>query len=208
MIGACPTERTLCASTLGVLRTPGVHVWVSVYARPFFCPTGTVVLGLACCRPNKSVLRSALLIVLVTVGLAACAPRLSPPYRDFEARGALAQADSLGPLPERLVEAVKASGWTVGVPQAAGIVTTEARQFSHGFFGETTAVLDLVPLDGGFVRVYVRAESKGLLGGRTKVYALNGELRQIILGPISDALAERRLVPLGTPIDRDEEATR
>ena len=32
-------------------------------------------------------------------------------------------------------------------------------------------------------------------------------LRQAVLGPLSEALSERGLVPLGTPRDRDEDAT-
>ncbi len=153
-------------------------------------------------------LRIVPLLVLLCVALAACAPRLSPPYRDFEERSSVTQIDSLGDVSVRLADAVREAGWAIGPPQAPGFVTTEPRFFTHGLFGRTTAVLDLVPLNGGFIRVYVRAESKGLLGGRTKVFALNSDLRHLILGPISESLTKRRMVPLGTPKDRDEEATR
>ena len=47
-----------------------------------------------------------------------------------------------------------------------------------GLGSRTEATLDLVPLDGRFVRVYVRAEKRSWLSGRSKVYALDGDLRQ------------------------------
>jgi hypothetical protein len=134
--------------------------------------------------------------------LAACAPRLSPPYRDYEVRTNAAD------MTAQLREAAEAAGWTLAPSLDAAIVTTSPRRVDTGLLSTTDAALDLVPLDGGFVRVYVRAERRSqLFGGRSKVYALDGALRQAVLGPLSEALSERGLVPLGTPRDRDEDAT-
>ncbi|WP_412062133.1 hypothetical protein [Rubrivirga sp. IMCC45206] len=144
--------------------------------------------------------RAAALFVLLAT-LAACAPRLSPPYRDYEVRAT--EAD----VTDRLREAAEAAGWTVAESLDPAVVTTAPRDVGAGLTSSTSAALDLVPLDGGFVRVYVRAERRSVLGGRSKVYALDGAMRQRILGPLSEALAERGLVPLGTPRDRDEDAT-
>ena len=140
----------------------------------------------------------ALLSVLV---LSACAPRLSPPYRDYEVRAEPADVTTL------LQEAASDAGWALAESLDPGVVTTAPRQVASGLGSRTDAALDLIPLDGGFVRVYVRAEKRSWLSGRTKVYALSGDLRQSVLGPLSVALSERGLVPLGTPRDRDEDAT-
>lgn len=152
-------------------------------------------------RYSRSVMTrvSALVLVLAVVG---CAPRLSPPYRDYEVRADVAtvMAD--------LREAVEAAGWTLTPSVDPAVVSTDVRRVGTGLFSRTDAALELVPLDGGYVRVYVRAESRSLLfGGRSKVYALDGDLRRSVLGSLSEALAERGLVPLGTPRDRDEDAT-
>lgn len=143
--------------------------------------------------------RAAALVSLLA--LVACAPRLSPPYRDYEVRAASADVTAL------LEAATSDAGWALAESLDPAIVTTAPRQVSSGFGSRTDAALDLVPLDGGFVRVYIRAEKRSWLSGRTKVYALDGELRQSVLGPLSAALSERGLVPLGTPRDRDEDAT-
>ena len=141
------------------------------------------------------------LLVLAALALAGCAPRLGPPYRDYEVR---TEAPA---LTDRLREAAEAAGWSLAASLDPAVVTTAPREVASGLTSTTEAALDLVPLDGGFVRVYVRAERRSFLGGRSKVYALDGGLRRAVLGPLSEALAERGLVPLGTPRDRDEDAT-
>jgi hypothetical protein len=135
--------------------------------------------------------------------LAGCASTLSPPYRDYEVRAEISD-DS---LTHKLVEAVTAAGWTTVPAESSRVVSTAPRPVGQGLLSKTTAALDFVPLDGGFVRVYVRAEKRSVLGGRSKVFALDGALRQSVLGPISASLAERGLMALGTPRDRDEDAT-
>ena len=141
------------------------------------------------------------IVLLAALALAACAPRLSPPYRDYEVR---AEAPDVTPL---LREAAEAAGWALAASLDPAVVTTAPREVATGLGSRTEAALDLVPLDGGYVRVYVRAEKRSWLGGRSKVYALDGDLRQSVLGPLSQALSDRGLVPLGTPRDRDEDAT-
>ncbi len=130
---------------------------------------------------------------------------MSPPYRDFEVRRV--EAPDSSDLQGRLRAAVEAAGWTVASSLDPAIVSTESQEVASGLTSTTRAALDLVPLDGGFVRVYVRAESRSFLGGRSKVYALDTELRRSVLAPLSQTLADQGLVPLGAPRDRDEDAT-
>lgn len=151
--------------------------------------------------------------LLASLLLAACASTPTPPYRDYEVRrvpsGAGLGADTT--LTTRLRSAVVAAGWETAPSLSPGVVTTAPRSVPGGL-SRTTATLDLVPVDAGeaparFVRVVVRAERRGLLGGRSKVYALDGGLRERLLEPITEALAARGLVALGTPRDRDEDVT-
>jgi hypothetical protein len=145
------------------------------------------------------------------LGVSACAPVLSPPYRDFEVRAlptAAASGDTT--LTARLRASAEAAGWETVPSLSAGVVTTAPRPVGAGALSRTTAALDLVPVDGDppqFVRVVVRAERRSFLFGRSKVYALDGPLREAVLAPITEALAARGLFALGTPRDRDEDAT-
>jgi len=172
--------------------------------------------------PRPVVRVSARLLSLVAVlafvggalGVSGCVPVLSPPYRDFEVRAVpdslarVATADTS--LTARLRGAVEAAGWQTVPSLSPGVVSTAERPVSQGFFSRTSAALDLVPANGPtpeYVRVVVRAERWTFLSGRTKVYALDGRLRAALLAPVSEALAARGLVALGTPRDRDEDAT-
>lgn len=140
------------------------------------------------------------LLLLLVVLVAACAPHLTPPYRDFRA----AVPDSS--LTERMCEAATEAGWALAPAPTATIVTTAPRQIGGGL-SPTTAVLEMIPLSGDVVRVWVRGESRGVLGGRTKLYALTPSLRERMLGELSTALSARGLRALDAPRDRDEAAT-
>lgn len=141
--------------------------------------------------------------LLLGLAIGACAPRLSPPYRDYEIRGTAADSS----VTDRLRDAVLEAGWRLAPSMGPAVISTEARQVEEGITSSTDAALDLVSLDGGFVRIYVRAEKRSVFGGRSKVYALSPGLRDAILQPLSEALASRGLVALRTPRDRDEDAT-
>lgn len=148
-----------------------------------------------------------LLLVLLAASLAACSSVPSPTYRDFEVRSVPPDSS----LSVRLRRAATTAGWTVADETAQGIVTTAPRPVPGGLVGRTTASLSLTPLNAGashrarYVRVTVRGEQQGALGGRSKVYALDGRLREALLSPLGTALAAEGLVALGTPRDRDED---
>lgn len=144
-------------------------------------------------------------LLVLTLAAAGCSPRLSPPYRDFEVRDGSAAGDTS--LSVRLSAAAVEAGWALAPSPTPSVVATEARRVATGVFSRTTASVELVPLHGRFVRVWVRGESHSALGGRTKVFALTPTLRARVLGPLSEALASRGLVALDTPRDRDEEVT-
>lgn len=212
-IAADDQSDLLCAQRpSGRRTTPGGHVWVSVSARLCFwrggwtaatwcTPIGVTAPGceVVPCRVSLFVMAVRLLLPLVVL-VGACAPRLTPPYRDFR----VASPDSS--LTERLREAATEAGWTLAPPPAVAVVATAPREIGGGV-SPTTAVVEMVPVSGDVVRVWVRGESRGVLGGRTKLYALTPSLRERMLGDLSAALSARGLRALDTPRDRDEAAT-
>ncbi|MEL6616410.1 MAG: hypothetical protein AAFQ43_11775, partial [Bacteroidota bacterium] len=87
------------------------------------------------------------------------------------------------------------------------VISTEPRRIDTGIFSTVDASLDLAPLNGRFVRVYVHAVRRNVFGSRSKQPYLSRGLRQRALGDITEALAARGLVALDAPRERDEEAT-
>ncbi len=144
-------------------------------------------------------------LIAALVALSACAPRLSPPYRDYQPVSAQAEPADRTRV---LTEAAAAAGWSVAPSLDPAIVSTAPRRVASSLLSRTDASVDLVPLAGGFVRVAIRAEKRStIFRSRSKVYALSPRLRDEILGELTAALRDRGLVPLGTPRDRDEDAT-
>ena len=145
------------------------------------------------------------LLPAVLLALSACASAPGPPYQDFAVRPSV---DST--LTVRLRSAAEAAGWVPAPALAPGVVSTVAQRIGGT---RTTAALDLVPINAGpaggasarYVRVVVRAERRSVLGGRSKVYALDGRLRERVLGPITAALAARGFAAVGAPRERDDD---
>ena len=142
----------------------------------------------------------ALLLVALTLSLAACAPRLAPPYRDFRVAALDTSVDVL------VRQAATEAGWVLDVSPDDAVVTTVPRLLG-GTLTRTTALLEIVPMSGDVVRVWVRGEARGWFGGRTKLYALSPTVRERALAPLTAALAARGLRALDAPAERDEDAT-
>ena len=171
-------------------------------------------------------LRSALLALLVLasgVGTSGCAPSITPTYRDYriapDAAVPIASAETDAPASSReedvsradwerpLLDALGEAGWDLAERDAPGVISTESRRISTGLFSNVDATLDLARFGDRFVRVYVHAMRRNVLGGRTKQPYLSRGLRHAALAELTDALAARGLTALDAPRERDEEAT-
>lgn len=164
----------------------------------FFCPAGPTKPELRAFA-SLPMARRRFVALLFACTLAGCASRLTPPYVDVRHAGPSASADSLA-------DALTDAGWSLAEPALPGVLTTAPRRIDG--LARTTATLDVLPLGGRVVRLIVRAERRGLLGGRTKVFALSPAQRHAILGDTIAALRGRGLTPLTEARRRDEEATR
>lgn len=122
---------------------------------------------------------------------------MAPTYRDF--RHAM-DADA---FPAALRAAAEEAGWTSAPSPDPRVVATVPRPV--GGLGRTVASVELVPLEGNVVRVWVRGETRGLFG-RTKLYGLSPTVREQVLSPLSAALASRGFVALDEPRRRDRDA--
>ena len=156
--------------------------------------------------PPPAVLRLAPLAVLLVA--AGCAPSIAPTYRDYRVPDALERATGEErSLEDELRAALADAGWTEAEPDAPNVITTEPRRIDSGLFSHVDATLDLAPVGGPYVRVYVHAVRRNVFGSRSKQPYLSRGLRENALRGISDALAARGLVALDAPRERDEEAT-
>lgn len=134
--------------------------------------------------------------------LSACSPSLSPLYRDYQV------PKDETPVEQRVANALAAAGWdTVGV-NVPNAITTEEKTLSHWGIYKVTATLEVTPLGQNHVRVFVHPYRHYITGGKGKIPYLTPSLRSKFLKPLNEAFLAEGLAVVGTPIERDEEATK
>ncbi|NNF57771.1 MAG: hypothetical protein HKN04_05970 [Rhodothermaceae bacterium] len=150
--------------------------------------------------------RAALACLVLGLGLTACAPSITPLYRDYEVRATLSSdVSNEGEVFMRIRSALTEAGWTEAPADAPTVVSTEPRTVSDWGLSRTEVSLDVAPIGDRFVRVYFHPVRYSALGGRTKVPYLNSGVRRALLPDLNEALAAQGFVVLGTPRERDEE---
>ncbi len=141
----------------------------------------------------------------LAVALGACAPSVTPLYRDYELR---LPADSASPsdVLARVRASLSEAGWTDAPAVVVGTVATAPRTVSDWGLYRTEVALDVTPLGGGHVRVLFHPYRRYATGSRSKLPYLGSGLARRLLSPLNAALARRGLVVLGIPRERDDRA--
>ena len=147
------------------------------------------------------------------LALSACAPSLSPLYRDYEVRtpapdsvssAAPADADR-HTLYARIRSALAEAGWAEVPADAPNVVSTAPRRISNWGLYRTELSIDVAPVGEDHVRVFFHPVRYTALGGRTSLGYLSSGLRRAVVPDLNTAFARHGLVVLGTPRERDEE---
>ena len=149
-------------------------------------------------------LRSFVLMAAAALTLAACAPSVSPLYRDYEVRAMGASEETSPDVYARIRVALAEAGWTETDADVPNVVSTEPRQVSGWGLFRTEISLDVAPIGDSHVRVLFHPIRYSLLGGRTKIAYLGRGARRFILPDLNAAFEEQGFVVLGTPRERDE----
>lgn len=141
-----------------------------------------------------------LLCAAALLGLGACAPRLSPLYRDYEA----ARADSA--VEARIQAALVDAGWTLRPQAVPNLVATEERKFSDWGLYQIRAALEVAQVGDRHVRVFVHPYRRYVTGGRSKIPFLKDHLHRQLLGDLSKSFARHGIHVVGTPFEKDRVA--
>jgi len=186
--------------------------------RLFFCLnilTLTQYVGLAAMPLIASVprhtsmtveLRSSLVAVLVGLCVlctSACAPSLSPLYRDY------AVADTVQVTDARIENALEESGWTLASSDTLPhTVVTNHRTIRNWGLYRVKASLEVVPLGPEHVRVLIHPYRHYFTGSRSKIPFMRRSLQRSILPDLNEALAAQGLQVAGTSLKRDRQPVR
>ncbi len=144
------------------------------------------------------------LLAAVLLTLTACAPSVSPLFRDYEVRAITASQESSADVYMRIRAALTEAGWTETAADAPNIVSTAPRSISSWGLFRTEVSLDVAPIGDHHVRILFNPIRYSLLGGRTKIGYLSGGVRRSILPELNTAFEGQGFDVLGTATERDE----
>ena len=143
-----------------------------------------------------------ILLLSALLFLSACSPSLSPLYRDY----AIAPGDA--GVDERITAALEAAGWDTLQTSIPNTIATDEKVLSHWGVYRVTASLEVTPLGGDHVRVFVHPYRKYIFGGKGKILYLTRRIRTKFMPELNRALNANGLVTAGTPFERDDSELR
>ena len=138
---------------------------------------------------------------LLALSLSACAPSLSPLYRDYE----IQTLDR--PTTERIEEALAEAGWQSIPASAPNAIATQERKVRQWGLYSVVVSLEAVPVGEGYVRLYLHPYRKYFTGNRSKIPYLKKSLQRTLLKDLNAAFENQGLVAIGSGIDRDRQAS-
>lgn len=130
-----------------------------------------------------------------------CAPSLSPLYRDFRD-----EADAGTDVYSRIERALESADWTVRDAVTDNVVATEPRSIRSWGIYSVEVELEIVPLAGDHVRVFVNPYRHFFQGTRRKVPYLRKSWARSSIRDLTEALETEGLAFEGTAIQRVREA--
>jgi hypothetical protein len=122
-------------------------------------------------------------------------------YRDYSV-----EADADNEVLARIERALVASDWTVTDGITDNVVATEPRAFRSWGLYSVEIELEVVPMAGNHVRVFVNPYRHFYQGTRRKVPYLRKSWARSALKDLSDALESEGLAYEGTAMERAQEA--
>ena len=138
---------------------------------------------------------------LLALSLSACAPSLSPLYRDYE----IQTEDQ--PIAQRIEEALIEAGWQTTPSSAPNVIATQERKVRSWGLYTIVVSLEVVPVGESYVRLYLHPYRKYFTGNRSKIPFLKKGLQRALLKDLNETFESRGLVAIGTGLDRDRQTS-
>ena len=146
--------------------------------------------------------------------ISGCSPRLSPLYRDYELKADDAQVEAdVVPVPDdhaevlvRIRAGLEAAGWRVSEAVTPNVIAADSRKFREWGIYSIEVDLEVAPVGGNYVRLFVHPYRIYFTGSKRKIPYLRGSLARSVLKDLHEAFAEQGLEHIGTAQTRDRRA--
>lgn len=130
------------------------------------------------------------LLLFATVG---CGRTLSSLYEDYRIENTPIPSDEIH---KAIVEAVTDAGWKLDKSAAPNVISTEEVTVAQWGLYKIVVSLDLAPINGTHVRVFVHPYRVYLWGARSKMPYMSRRVRNYVLPDLSETLAQHGIVAL------------
>ena len=153
------------------------------------------------------------LIAALVILFSGCSPRLSPLYRDYEVNVEAAAADretldDQAAVLDRIREGLRSAGWAVGESVVPNVVAAESRRFREWGLYSIEVELEVAPVGGNYVRLFVHPYRIYFTGAKRKIPYLRGSLARSVLKDLHEAFEAQGLEHIGTAQTRDRASLR
>lgn len=152
-------------------------------------------------------------IIAALILLTGCSPRLSPLYRDYEVQAATNAdteevVDDHAAVMERIRAGLRDADWEIGESVTPNVVAAEPRQFREWGLYSIEVELEVAPVGGNYVRLFVHPYRIYFTGAKRKIPYLRGSLARSVLKDLHAAFEKQGLEHIGTAQTRDRAALR
>lgn len=157
-------------------------------------------------------------LIAILLLISGCSPRLSPLYRDYEVKADDAQAeaeaeaasmpDDHADVMDRIRAGLDAAGWNVSEAVTPNVIAADSRKFREWGIYSIEVDLEVAPVGGNYVRLFVHPYRIYFTGAKRKIPYLRGSLARSVLKDLHEAFAEQGLEHIGTAQTRDRRALR
>ena len=144
----------------------------------------------------------AALSVVAALVIGACAPSISPLYRDYAA------ATPDPHLRTRVERALERTRWEVRPSTTPNVIATDTVTLRRWGLYSVEVSLEVAPIDDRYVRVLVHPYRHYFTGGRRKIPYFKRSLRRQILPELSAAFEAEGLQVMGSSVERDRASRR
>jgi len=133
---------------------------------------------------------------------------LSPLYRDYEVDAAAVAADTeiaddQAAVMDRIKQGLREAGWTISESVTPNVVAAESRKFREWGLYSIEVELEVAPVGGNYVRLFVHPFRIYFTGAKRKIPYLRGSLARSVLKDLHESFEAQGLEHIGTAQTRD-----
>jgi len=140
-------------------------------------------------RSSPALKLASFTLALLFVG--GCGHTLSPLYEDYRVDNDRTDGQDILALIEY---AVIDAGWTLDEPDAPNVVSTSEATVTHWGLYKVVVSIDVAPINGTHVRVFVHPYRVYIWGSRSKMPYMSGRIRNFVIPELTETLSNQGIL--------------